>query len=256
MSIAVLRVVICVLGVIGGWYLATPLQAIANRLLASVPVEDAAPSALALVAGNVAEPAATIATLPLVLTPIWRGTLRFGLAGGVPLALWHATAFWHSVTFGESITLVALVVCVAALVLIAVLDGAAHLVFAEVLVPPIASVLLVAFGVGQHVWLPLLLGGVVGGTIFLACYLFGRLRYGTDALGFGDVQLAAAFGIMLGWPLLIDGLLLGMIALVIVTLPLLALRRITTTTYLPIGSFLALGTLAVLLIAPTPWSLT
>ena len=44
----------------------------------------------------------------------------------------------------------------------------------------------------------LLLGMVVGGGIFLLITVIGGLIYGKEAMGFGDVKLMAALGILFG----------------------------------------------------------
>ena len=105
-----------------------------------------------------------------------------------------------------------------------------------------ALVALVGIVAGHGVWLPMLIGAAVGGLLFLALYALGQLLYGTDALGLGDVELAITFGLMSGWPLMLSGIIAGMLAMAVASGLLLALRRITTRTYMPIGTFLALGT--------------
>jgi len=68
-----------------------------------------------------------------------------------------------------------------------------------------------------------LAGGLAGLLLMLIFYLFGMLfaRYrarklgtddGEEALGFGDVTLSAVIGLMLGWPLITTGLLIGILA--------------------------------------------
>ncbi|RJP53345.1 MAG: hypothetical protein C4557_04805 [Anaerolineaceae bacterium] len=88
------------------------------------------------------------------------------------------------------------------------------------------SVLGLGVGLVSHGLLPTLLGGLGGFVIMLIFYyigvFFSRLRarrlraQGHDAddeeaLGAGDVILAAVLGLMLGWPLIWFGLLLGIL---------------------------------------------
>jgi leader peptidase (prepilin peptidase)/N-methyltransferase len=102
---------------------------------------------------------------------------------------------------------------------------------------------LLALGIGWwlHGILPTLLGGLAGFAIMTGFYylgvLFTRLRErrlaalgqladGEEALGGGDVTLAAILGLLLGWPLIWFGLLMGvllggLIGLLIVTVALL-----------------------------------
>ena len=87
---------------------------------------------------------------------------------------------------------------------------------------------LLALGIGWwlHGILPTLLGGAAGFAIMSGFYylgvLFTRLRErrlvtagrsadGEEALGGGDVTLAAILGLLLGWPLIWFGLLMGVL---------------------------------------------
>jgi leader peptidase (prepilin peptidase)/N-methyltransferase len=71
-------------------------------------------------------------------------------------------------------------------------------------------------------WMSTLLGGLAGLGIMLTLYLLGvafaKIRAkrlgvddGEEALGFGDVALATVLGLVLGWPLIWFGLLLGIL---------------------------------------------
>lgn len=80
----------------------------------------------------------------------------------------------------------------------------------------------IGIGVGWYLWGPvsMLIGGVFGFLVMYLFYLLGRL-YGRwlkkrrgiemdeETLGFGDVTLSAVIGLMLGWPQIAGGLLLG-----------------------------------------------
>ena len=110
----------------------------------------------------------------------------------------------------------------------------------------------------QDRFLPTLEGGAAGFGIMLVFYCLGELyvrwmakRRGlaTDevALGFGDVNLAGIMGLLLGWPLIIEGLLFailigGVISLVII-LVMLALKRYQAFTAIPYAPFLILSAL-------------
>jgi len=122
--------------------------------------------------------------------------------------------------------------------------------------------LMLAAAAGLYVrgWLSTLIGGAAGFAIMFALYLFGRLfarwrarRLGKtdneEALGSGDVTLATILGLLLGWPLIWYGLLLGIlfsgiIGLVII-LALLLTRRYKTqafNVFIPYGPFFILST--------------
>jgi leader peptidase (prepilin peptidase)/N-methyltransferase len=88
------------------------------------------------------------------------------------------------------------------------------------------ALLALAIGWSLHGILPTLLGGVAGFAIMSGFYylgvLFTRMRErrlaalgqpadGEEALGGGDVTLAAILGLLLGWPLIWFGLLMGVL---------------------------------------------
>jgi leader peptidase (prepilin peptidase)/N-methyltransferase len=227
-----------------GWLLAGPLLAWGDRLLVG---GMAPPPTLPSLHGNPAPP--WEGSGGRAVPPAWRWTLRAGLALLAPLAVWHAA----TLPAGRLPVLVvapALLAGVAALALIAALDGAAHLIFAETLALPVALGVLHALSGGGAAWGALLVGGLVCGGLLGLIYLAGQLCYGTDALGWGDVQLGAALGALLGGQGGLRAILWGFILLALVAVVLLAARRISRHTYLPLGVFLALGALLVLLTQP------
>ena len=109
-------------------------------------------------------------------------------------------------------------------------------------------------------WWRSLLGGVAGYAIMGVFYLLGvfimklvsRRRQLVDdvALGFGDVNLSGVLGLMLGWPVVIVGLVVavfigGFVSLLYIILKLVT-RKYQALMALPYGPFLVLG--AVILI--------
>ncbi len=110
-------------------------------------------------------------------------------------------------------------------------------------------------------WLRALVGGAVGFGIMWLLYLLGVLiikvvnrRRGLPvndvALGFGDVNLSGVLGLMLGWPLILVGLVVavlmgGFVSLIYIIIKLFT-RKYQAFMALPYGPFLVLG--AVILI--------
>ena len=80
--------------------------------------------------------------------------------------------------------------------------------------------------------------GLVFGFLFLGT-LF--VISGGRGMGFGDVKLAAALGLFMGWPDVGLALLLAFITGAILSLVLIFLRRKTIKDYVPFGPFIALG---------------
>jgi leader peptidase (prepilin peptidase) / N-methyltransferase len=101
-----------------------------------------------------------------------------------------------------------------------------------------------------------LLGGLAGLAIMLLFYWLGTLfaRYrarklgtddGEEALGFGDVTLATVLGLMLGWPFIMFGLLIGVLAGGLISL-LLVLFLVATRRFQSMAVFTAYGPYLVL----------
>jgi leader peptidase (prepilin peptidase) / N-methyltransferase len=96
-----------------------------------------------------------------------------------------------------------------------------------------------------------LVRALLGGLALAACYLtLALLRPGQ--LGGGDIKLAGLAGLALGWlgwPALIAGAVLGFVLSAVVSLALLAARRITLHSAICFGPFLVGGTLLAMLIS-------
>ncbi len=126
----------------------------------------------------------------------------------------------------------------------------------------VGAVIGLAAGMISHGLVNTLVGGLAGLLIMLSFYLFGMLfaRYrarklgvddGEEALGFGDVTLSAVIGLLLGWPQIVNALLIGILAggviSLLIILILVAARRYQSmnvfTAYAP---YLLLGATLIL----------
>lgn len=126
----------------------------------------------------------------------------------------------------------------------------------------IAGLLICAvFGYFLHGIVPTILGGLAGFVMMYLLYLGGgwftkflSKRRGEPidqvALGFGDVSISTVIGLLLGWPVITAGLLLGIFAgglfSVLFLLVMLILRRYQPLTALPYTPFLVLGAIVLL----------
>ncbi len=119
---------------------------------------------------------------------------------------------------------------------------------------------LLGFGIGlvAHGLVPTLIGGAFGFGVMLVFYFFGEVfarfmskRRGEEieevALGFGDVNLCGVTGLLLGWPVILAGLLFtifaGGIASLLVIAVLLLRKRYQAFTPIPYAPFLILSIL-------------
>lgn len=122
-------------------------------------------------------------------------------------------------------------------------------------------VLGLGFGIYVNGIIKTLAGGAAGFIIMLALYYLGELfarwlakRRGQAldevALGFGDVNLTAVLGLMLGWPAVLAGivvaiLLAGLVSMIYLVY-LLITRRYRLFTAIPYAPFLVIGTVILL----------
>lgn len=103
----------------------------------------------------------------------------------------------------------------------------------------------VRMGMGSLVWLPTMVLAAALGAFFLVVYIVLR-----GGIGLGDVKLATAMGIGLGWPIGLDAVVYGLLAGGLWGALLLVLRRARARDSIAFGPFLALGVLIALLVRP------
>lgn len=92
-----------------------------------------------------------------------------------------------------------------------------------------------------------IIGAFVGGGVFALLYFGAIAILKREALGFGDVKLVAAAGLLLGWQKLILAILIGSVAGSIVMVILNRVKKRDRTTEYPFGPFIAGGILVAML---------
>jgi leader peptidase (prepilin peptidase)/N-methyltransferase len=107
----------------------------------------------------------------------------------------------------------------------------------------VAACLAVAGAYGAA--LALVIGLFAAGGAMLLVALLGR-----GGMGPGDVKLAGAFGLLLGWPAAAWALLYAFVAGAVVGLALVALGRARLKSAMAFGPYLVLGAVAAALVAP------
>lgn len=123
------------------------------------------------------------------------------------------------------------------------------------------AVLAAGLGIWLHGITATIYGGMAGFGIFLVLYSLGGVfarwlarrrdqEFDDVALGFGDVNLAGVIGLLMGWPGISLGLILGVFAGGLVSLLyilfMLISRRYSPFSTLPYGPFLIAGAVALL----------
>ena len=160
-----------------------------------------------------------------------------------------------------------LVRSVFALVLVQVIffDFEHHLILDRVMFPAMGLALLVAIA-GKPWWpggiifigsleifgrpiLDAIVIGLVSGLIFLMLALVGSAIFKAEALGFGDVKLAAFMGLLLGWPYTFTAEFYGVVLAAVGSVVFIISHRSLKGT-IAYGPYLAAGTLLVLLLLP------
>ena len=97
------------------------------------------------------------------------------------------------------------------------------------------------------VWYDHLIGSVAFGGLFLLTYFIALGLLRREGLGFGDVKLAFAAGLFLGWQRSIPALLIAAVSASVVLLVLRYARHDEREHEYPFGPFIALGVLVAMM---------
>ncbi len=146
----------------------------------------------------------------------------------------------------------------AVLVQVIFFDFEHHLILDRVMFPAMALTIVVALVgkpwwpggeiFGKHIFDSLLMG-VAAGLIFLLIALAGAAIFKGEALGFGDVKLAAFMGLLLGWPYIFTALFWGVVLAAVGAVAFIVVHRSLKGT-IAYGPYLAAGALLMLLQVP------
>ena len=163
----------------------------------------------------------------------WRYPLVEALTG----LLFGAAALAFADTF-EAVVAAALL---AALLAITMIDLERHIIPDVISLPGILAGFLANLATARVFWLDSLLGIVVGGGVFLAIAIVGSWLAGQDAMGGGDIKLAAMLGAFLGWKVLLFSLFVSAVGGGILAAFLMGSGLRGRKDPLPFGPFLAAG---------------
>lgn len=149
--------------------------------------------------------------------------------------------------FGMTTTLLIRSVFILVLVQVIFFDFEHRLILDRVIFPAMALALVVSL-FGQPWWAGIA-AGLGAGLLFLLLALAGSAIFKAEALGFGDVKLAAFMGLLLGPLPTIQALFYGVFMAGVVSVGMIVWRRSMKGT-LAYGPYLAGGALIVLYLLP------
>ena len=159
-----------------------------------------------------------------------------------------AGLFWR---FGWKPILPVMLVYCSALIAIALIDLKEQLIFPAI----VFLVALVALGVNffipklynWHNFLFGFLGAAFGSIFLLLAFVLSKLILKREGMGLGDVYMAVMMGFMVGFPNIIVALFIGIILGGLTAIFLVSSKKKSTKDGIPLGDFLAIGTVIALL---------
>ena len=150
-------------------------------------------------------------------------------------------------TYGLNIQSLIYIILSSALIIIAFIDLNKQIVPDVISLPGIGAGLILSFFVPYISFIDSALGVAVGGGIILIIGLVGSVIFKKEAMGGGDVKLAAMVGAFLGWKYVILALFLGFFLGALAGIFLILSKIKSREDMIPFGPFIALGSLITIL---------
>ena len=149
--------------------------------------------------------------------------------------------------YGLSIQSLIYTILSSALIIIAFIDLQEQIIPDIISLPGVVIGLILSFIVPYMSFINSVLGVLVGGGIILIIALVGSKIFKKEAMGGGDVKLAAMIGAFLGWRYAIISLFLGFFLGALAGIFLILSKIKSREDMVPFGPFIALGSLITLL---------
>ena len=149
--------------------------------------------------------------------------------------------------YGLSIQTLIYIILSSALIIIAFIDLNEQIVPDVISLPGIVLGLILSFFVSYISFVNSALGVLVGGGIILIIGLAGSAIFKKEAMGGGDVKLAAMIGAFLGWRYIIISLFLGFFLGALAGIILILSKIKSREDVVPFGPFIVLGSFITLL---------
>jgi len=149
--------------------------------------------------------------------------------------------------YGLSIQSLIYIILSSALIIIAFIDLNEQIVPDVISLPGIVIGFIISFFVTNIPFINSALGVLVGGGIILIIALGGSVIFKKEAMGGGDVKLAAMIGAFLGWRYIIISLFLGFFLGALTGILLIMMKIKSREDMVPFGPFIVLGSFITLL---------
>jgi leader peptidase (prepilin peptidase)/N-methyltransferase len=150
-------------------------------------------------------------------------------------------------TYGLSIQSLIFIILSSALIIIAFIDLNVQIVPDVISLPGIVIGFIISFFVPYISFINSALGVVAGGGIILIIGLAGSVIFKKEAMGGGDVKIAAMIGAFLGWRYIIISLFLGFFLGALAGIFLIMSKIKSREDTVPFGPFIVLGSFITLL---------
>ncbi len=131
--------------------------------------------------------------------------------------------------------------------LILITDIERTLILPVVTLPAIAPAFIASFLLPDMLPKAALAGGAVGFLTFFLLVIIGKIAFGSGAMGEGDITLATFVGLVTGFPLIVEALVLTIFIGAAISFVLLITRVRTMRDYIPYGPFLIIGAVITML---------
>ena len=150
-------------------------------------------------------------------------------------------------TYGLSVQTLIYIILSSALIIIAFIDLNEQIIPDVISLPGIVMGFILSFLVPYISFINSALGVVVGGGIIFIIGLAGSVIFKKEAMGGGDVKLAAMIGAFLGWRYIVISLFLGFFLGSLAGIFLIMLKIKSREDTVPFGPFIVLGSFITLL---------
>ena len=150
-------------------------------------------------------------------------------------------------TYDLSIQSLIYIILSSALIIITFIDLKEQIIPDVISLPGVVAGLVISFFVPYISSLSSLLGIIAGGGTILIIALIGTIIFKKEAMGGGDVKLAAMVGAFLGWKYVILALFLGFFIGALAGIFLILAKIRSREDMIPFGPFIVVGSIAALL---------